>query len=109
MTLAIISDAHANLRALRAALVDITAKRVDRVLHPGEIVCLGEIVGYNADPSGCIALLRDSGVAGHPRRPYAAMRRDSSGLEARPQPTGITASDVVRASRSAGTDVESRS
>jgi predicted phosphodiesterase len=52
MKLAIISDIHANLEALRATLADISAHAVDR------IVCLGDIVGYNADPAECIALLR---------------------------------------------------
>lgn len=56
MRLAIISDIHANLEALRATLADISAARVDR------IVCLGDIVGYNASPGDCIALLRDCGA-----------------------------------------------
>ncbi len=52
MRLAIISDIHANLEALHATLHDISQQRVDR------IVCLGDIVGYNANPAECIALLR---------------------------------------------------
>jgi len=52
MKIAIISDIHANLEALRATLDEISARRVDR------IVCLGDVVGYNADPSECVALLR---------------------------------------------------
>jgi predicted phosphodiesterase len=52
MKLAIISDVHANLEALRATLAEISAHAVDR------IVCLGDIVGYNANPAECIALLR---------------------------------------------------
>ena len=43
MKYAIISDLHANLEALRAVLDDASSK-VDAV------VCLGDIVGYNADP-----------------------------------------------------------
>jgi predicted phosphodiesterase len=50
--LALISDVHANLEALQATLVDIDARGVDR------IVCLGDIVGYNANPAECIALIR---------------------------------------------------
>jgi predicted phosphodiesterase len=50
--LALISDVHANLEALRATLDDIAAQAVDR------IVCLGDIVGYNANPAECIALIR---------------------------------------------------
>jgi len=52
MKLAIVSDIHANLEALRATLAEISAHPVDR------IVCLGDIVGYNANPAECIALLR---------------------------------------------------
>ena len=56
MRLAVISDVHANLEALRAALASIAAEGVDRIL------CLGDIVGYHADPGECIALLRRSGA-----------------------------------------------
>jgi len=52
--LALISDIHANLEALQATLADIAAQDVDR------IVCLGDIVGYNANPAECIALIRDA-------------------------------------------------
>jgi predicted phosphodiesterase len=51
--LALISDIHANLEALRATLGDIAGRGADR------IVCLGDIVGYNAQPAECIALIRD--------------------------------------------------
>ena len=52
MRLALISDIHANLEALQATVSDIVPRDVDR------IVCLGDIVGYNAKPAECIALLR---------------------------------------------------
>jgi predicted phosphodiesterase len=52
MKLAIISDIHANLEALEAVLKDIETRGADR------LVCLGDIVGYNANPAECIALLR---------------------------------------------------
>ena len=52
MLLAIISDIHANLDALRATLDDIAAHGADRIL------CLGDIVGYNTEADACIALLR---------------------------------------------------
>jgi predicted phosphodiesterase len=51
MRLAILSDIHANLEALRAVVREIRADAVDRV------VCLGDIVGYNADPAECVARL----------------------------------------------------
>src|SRR5882724_6328409 len=56
MKLAIISDIHANLEALQATLQRISAQTVDR------IVCLGDIVGYNANPEECISLLREFDV-----------------------------------------------
>jgi predicted phosphodiesterase len=54
--LALISEVHANLEALTATLDDIAQQRADR------IACLGDIVGYNTDPSECIALLRKVGA-----------------------------------------------
>ena len=54
MRLALISDIHANLEALQATLAGIAAQDVDR------IVCLGDIVGYNAKPAECIALVREA-------------------------------------------------
>jgi len=47
---AIVSDVHANLEALRAVLDD-AAPRADGVL------CLGDTVGYGADPGPCVELL----------------------------------------------------
>ena len=44
MRYAIVSDIHANLGAWRTALADIADMRVDR------IVCLGDVVGYGAEP-----------------------------------------------------------
>lgn len=56
MKLAIISDIHANLEALQATLHQISTQAVDRIL------CLGDIVGYNANPAECISLLREFDV-----------------------------------------------
>ena len=56
MRLALVSDVHANLEALQATLADIAAQAADRV------VCLGDIVGYNAKPAECIALIRDGKI-----------------------------------------------
>jgi predicted phosphodiesterase len=52
MRLALLSDIHANLEALQDTLRDLATQDVDRV------VCLGDIVGYNADPAACVALVR---------------------------------------------------
>ena len=50
MRYAIVSDVHGNLEALRAVLDDAAA-RTDGVL------CLGDTVGYGADPGPCVELL----------------------------------------------------
>lgn len=53
MRLAIISDIHSNLEALQSALAAIDKESVD------EIVCLGDIVGYGANPNECLHLVRE--------------------------------------------------
>lgn len=52
--LAVISDIHGNLNALRAVLADCRERHVDR------IVCLGDIVGYGPRPRQCLRLVRKS-------------------------------------------------
>ena len=52
MKYAILSDVHGNLEALRAVLAD-AAPRADAVL------CLGDTVGYGAEPAACVDLLGD--------------------------------------------------
>ena len=51
MRYAVLSDIHANLEAFAAVLDALAAERIDRVL------CLGDVVGYGADPSACLARL----------------------------------------------------
>lgn len=53
MRYAVISDIHSNREALSRALDLIDGMQVD------EIVCLGDIVGYGANPSECLALVRE--------------------------------------------------
>jgi len=53
MRIAIFADIHANLEALEAVLADAAQQSVT------EYVCLGDIVGYNADPSACLEKVRD--------------------------------------------------
>jgi len=48
MKYAILSDIHSNLVALNAVLEDCSKKSIDKYL------CLGDIVGYGAQPSECI-------------------------------------------------------
>jgi diadenosine tetraphosphatase ApaH/serine/threonine PP2A family protein phosphatase len=55
MRFAIFSDIHANLEALEAALADARARRCTH------FVCLGDVVGYNANPRECIERVRELG------------------------------------------------
>lgn len=57
MRYAIISDIHANLEAFTTVLKHIEGAEIDK------IICLGDIVGYGANPSECIALVRERGMA----------------------------------------------
>jgi diadenosine tetraphosphatase ApaH/serine/threonine PP2A family protein phosphatase len=52
MRIAIISDIHSNLEALTAALHVIEGQTID------EILCLGDTVGYGANPNECVDLVR---------------------------------------------------
>lgn len=52
MKYAILGDIHANVEALVAVLGGIANDDVD------EIVCLGDIVGYNANPNDCVDIVR---------------------------------------------------
>jgi predicted phosphodiesterase len=52
MKYAIIADIHSNLEALRVVLDDIQAQKCTH------IACLGDIVGYNANPKECLDLIR---------------------------------------------------
>lgn len=53
MRLAILSDIHSNLEALDRALAAIDEAEVDA------IYCLGDVVGYNADPAVCVDRVRE--------------------------------------------------
>lgn len=54
MKIAIISDIHGNLEALKATLKDIAKRDVDK------IICLGDIIAKGIHTKECIKLLRDS-------------------------------------------------
>ena len=53
MRVAIFGDIHANLEALQAVLKDAEEHGCE------QYVCLGDVVGYNADPSACLDLVRE--------------------------------------------------
>ncbi|WML33721.1 metallophosphoesterase family protein [Clostridium sp. OS1-26] len=56
MKIAVISDVHGNLEALKAALESIEKLKVDT------IVCLGDLVGYGPYPNEVIELIRDQKI-----------------------------------------------
>ena len=53
MSVALISDIHANLEALETVLADIQDKGIERS------VCLGDIIGYGPNPCECLDLVMD--------------------------------------------------
>lgn len=52
MRYAFISDIHANLEALEAVFEDIDSQDIS------EVICLGDIVGYGANPNECVDLVK---------------------------------------------------
>jgi predicted phosphodiesterase len=52
MRIALFGDIHANLEALEAVLADAITQEAS------EYVCMGDIVGYNADPAACLERVR---------------------------------------------------
>src|SRR5919198_5457901 len=53
MRVAIISDIHGNRQAFEAVLEDV------RSVEHDAIWCLGDLVGYGADPNTCVQLARE--------------------------------------------------
>src|SRR2546423_3659432 len=52
MRFALFSDVHGNLEALEAVLTDAQEH------HCTDFVCLGDVVGYNANPRECLEVVR---------------------------------------------------
>ncbi len=52
MKIALISDLHSNREALEAVLGHIRAQSIERIF------CLGDVVGYGAEPEICVDLVR---------------------------------------------------
>lgn len=82
MRIGLVSDVHANLPALEAVLDDMPA--VD------EVVCVGDVVGYNPWPAACVERIRSVAAAtvrgNHDRtvetpERYRANRMAEAGLE----------------------------
>ena len=55
MRFAVFGDIHANLEALQAVLADAEAHGATHY------VCLGDVVGYNANPHECVEVVRNLG------------------------------------------------
>jgi len=82
MRLAVIADLHANVQALDAVAAEIERRAVDRV------VCLGDLVGYHANPVETIARVRELAtdvIAGNHDREASSQRVSSE------NPGGTTA------------------
>lgn len=56
MRYGIIADIHGNLEAMRAVLDDCRQEAVEN------IICLGDIVGYGADPAACLDIVMERGI-----------------------------------------------
>lgn len=56
MKYAIISDIHANLDAFETVLKALDEQEFD------QIICLGDVVGYNANPNECCDLIRERDI-----------------------------------------------
>jgi diadenosine tetraphosphatase ApaH/serine/threonine PP2A family protein phosphatase len=54
MRIALLSDVHGNLPALRSVLEDVRDSGADQTW------CLGDLVGYGAEPDGCVELAREA-------------------------------------------------
>jgi predicted phosphodiesterase len=54
MRVAIISDIHGNRQAFNAVLTDIAESSIE------EVWCLGDLVGYGAEPNACVELAREN-------------------------------------------------
>ncbi len=52
MRYAVIGDVHGNLEALDAVLLSLKSRHID------EYLCIGDVVGYNADPRECIKIIK---------------------------------------------------
>jgi putative phosphoesterase len=57
MTIALLSDIHANLPAMEAAFADIDSRK------PDAVYCLGDLVGYNVWPNEVVQAIQKRNIA----------------------------------------------
>ena len=75
MKTAVISDVHSNIEALTAVFSDLEHAAIERV------ICLGDIVGYGADPDDCLHLVKekcDIVIRGNHDNAVSGLDEDSS-------------------------------
>ena len=56
MKLGIFSDIHGNLEALKAVIKSYKSEKINKY------ICLGDLVGYGADPNKCIEKVRNNKI-----------------------------------------------
>ena len=86
MKVAVVSDIHANRQAFEAVLEAVADSEAS------ELWCLGDIVGYGADPDACVELARRHVAVAWP---VITTWRSSASFR-------LTSSRVARASRRSG-------
>ena len=94
---ALLSDVHGNLPAFEAVLADSSRQGVD------EIWCLGDLVGYGAQPDECVALAARAlrplpGRQPRPGRDRARSTSPTSRRARRPPPSGRRSTSRARRS-----------
>ena len=75
LKIAIISDIHGNLEALKATLEDIKRRKVDK------IICLGDIIAKGVHPKECLELVKKNCeivIQGNCDKHFAAEHKDIS-------------------------------
>jgi predicted phosphodiesterase len=87
---AVFSDIHSNLEGLQVVLAEAERLGADALL------CCGDIVGYNADPNGCVELVRDKGVRCIQGNHERGLRELDEGLEPNMNPVAMEALHFTR-------------
>ena len=89
MKIALVSDIHSNLAAFKAVLSDMP--KVD------EIICVGDLVGYGAEPNEVVNLARSKGIRSvMGNHDYAAVTRDVRGFNDRAADAAIWTSNNLK-------------
>ena len=95
MRIAVLSDIHANRQAFEAVLAEVGSAGVDQVW------CLGDVVGYGADPDACCELARancDHSRTTTPARPVVreGWRKTNPSFSAAEASAFLTKGEAVR-------------